>query len=199
MRRGFQGCGSTSHRARLGLLAFWIVALSAGLWLVPVAGAITLGQVAPPDLGGCVTCNIFQQRTTPGGPSYRVPAGRWTIKRWSAEGGATSPAETRLRVYRRTKTAGRFRLIGQSHTETLPADASPRFDTKLPVVRGDRLGVRTTGGASAGYNAGPGFGNVAAILTCDPGVGQRVGTGTACPLVQDTSEFTNMWAQLRRR
>jgi hypothetical protein len=199
MRRGFQGRRIASHRALLGLLAFSIVGLSATSWLVPAAGAITLGQVAPPNLGGCSNCNVFQQRTLPSAPSYRVPAGRWTIKHWSAQGGGTSDAQTRLRVYRPTKTAGRFKLIGQSHTETVPGDASPRFDTKLRVRRGDRLGIRTTGGASAGYDAGE-TGNVEAIVTCDPtGVGQLVGTGTACPLVQDTSGFVNMWAKLRKR
>jgi hypothetical protein len=184
----------------LGLLALSIVGLSATFWLAPGAGALTLGQVAPPNLGGCVGCNIFQQKTAPGAPSYRVPAGRWTIKRWSSQGGGLSPAETRLRVYRQTKTAGRFKLIGQSHVETVPADGSPRFDTKLRVRRGDRLGIRTTGGASAGYDAGGKDGNVEAILTCDPtDVGQLVGTGTACPVVQDTNGFVNMWAKLRRR
>jgi hypothetical protein len=198
MFSGFHGRRTARHRGLLRLSAFLIVALGATVWLVPAAGAITLGQVAPPNLGGCVGCNIFQQRTTPTAPSYRVPAGRWTIKRWSAQGGGTDPAEARLRVYRPTKTAGRFKLIGQSHAETVPADGSPRFDTKLRVRRGDRLGIRTSGGAPAGYNAGEN-GNVVAFPTCDPGVGQRVGTGTACPTVKDTSEFVNMWAQLRKR
>jgi hypothetical protein len=191
---------TASHRAILGVLTFSIGGLIATFWLVPAAGAITRGQVAPPNLGGCVTCNIFQQKTVPSAPSYRVPAGRWTIKRWSAQGGDTAPAETRLRVYRPTKTAGRFKLIGQSHTETVPADASPKFDTKLRVRRGDRLGIRTSGGAPAGYDAGGETGNVDAILTCDPtAVGQLVGAGTACPLVQSTNGFVNMWAKLRKR
>lgn len=198
MLGGFQGCRTATRRAVLGVLAFSIVGFSATFWLVPGAGARTLGQVAPPNLGGCVNCNIFQQTTAPGAPSYRVPAGRWTIKRWSSQGGDTDPAQARLRVYRPTKTAGRFKLIRQSAVETVPADASPRFETNIRVKRGDRLGIRTSGGASAGYDAGTG--NVGLIPLCDPSaLGQLVGIGTACLLVEYPDGFVNMWAKLRRR
>src|SRR3954451_9907495 len=182
--------------------------LSAGLALVGAlsvaasANALTLGQVAPPDLGGCVSCEGFQLKVGAGAPKYRVPAGStglWTINSWSAQGGGSANGRARLRVYRRTQTGGQFKLVKQSDLKTVPKDGSPSFATSLNVRQGDFLGLGVNGGLSLGYGT-TFIDSDLKILGCDPtGVGQLVGAGTTCPLFDDPSDLINVSATLTPR
>ena len=180
----------------LGLAAVGALALAAS------ASALTLGQVAPPNLGNCSGCDGFQLKVGAGAPKYRVPAGptgRWTITSWSAQGGGMSDGEARLRVYRRTQTGGQFELVQQSHLELVPAHGSPDFATSRNVRQGDLLGLGTVHGLPVAYNTGF-TGSDVKLLFCDPtGVGQLVGAGTTCPLFDYPSDLINVSAQLTPR
>jgi len=168
---------------------------SSALWLSATANALTLGHVAPPKLGGCVSCNVFQVHTGAGEPRYRVPAGNWTITSWSAQGGGSDTAQAQLRVYRPTATLGQFKLVKQSKLETIPASGHPSHPTSIKVIGGDLLGLGTTGGASAGYNTLV-TSDKLKIAVCHPALGQLVGKGTSCNLVLSTSSLANVSAEL---
>src|SRR5262245_48087298 len=117
-------------------LSLGLVAVGALVWATG-ASARTLGSLAAPGLGGCVSCNIFQTKTAVGEPKYRVPkgpTGLWTITAWSAQGGQFDGA-ARLRVYRPTATHGQFKLVAQSALETVPANQHPSFTTSEDVKR----------------------------------------------------------------
>lgn len=176
------------------------LALAAGLVLAlpAMANVVLIGQVSPPDAGGCNSCAQFQLKTESGQPSYKVPKGKWELKAWSAQGGGSADGGARLLVFRPTATPGRFQLIGRSHKATVPADGSPFFSTQIQVKGGDRLGVATVDNLPSGH-AGNG-GDQAQALTCNPqGVGQKVGAGTACPLTDFPQSLTNVEAKLRPR
>ena len=182
--------------------------LSGGLALVGAlsaagsASALTLGQVAPPNLGNCSSCDGFQLKVGAGAPKYRVPAGStglWTINSWSAQGGGSANGRARLRVYRRTPTGGQFKLVKQSDLKTVPKDGSPSFATSLNVKQGDMLGLGTVSSLPLAY--GTAFtGSDVKILFCDPtGVGQLVGAGTMCPLADYQDGLVNVAATLTPR
>jgi hypothetical protein len=166
------------------------------------ASALTLGAVAPPNLGGCGSCDAFQLTVGAGAPRYRVPAGPtglWTITSWSSQGGGIADGKARLRVYRRTQTAGQFELIKQSHLGLVPAAGSPDFATDIKVKKGDLLGIGTQDNVPSGYSTGVTGGNVKAV-GCDPtGPGQLVGNGTSCPLSDFPGEQINVSATLTPR
>ena len=165
-----------------------------------MADALRLGTVAPPDLGGCVSCQLFQVTTASGERSYKVPKGRWKITSWSAQGGGDDDGEARLLVFRRTGTPGQYKLIGRSHLETVPADGSPNFATNIAARRGDRLGIGTIHSLPAGYNTANTSDLEAIVNGCSPlGLGETVGAGTSCPLVDSPSSRANVSARLRPR
>ena len=188
--------------ARLArLLASLAVAAGVALSVPAIANALRLGTVAPPDLGGCSSCSVFQVTTAPGERSYKVPKGRWQVTSWSAQGGGTADGEARLLVFRRTAAPGQYKLTGKSRLETVPADGSPNFATNVGVRRGDRLGISTIASVPAGYSTANAS-DLEAIVggSCDPfAVGERVGAGTTCPLVESPSTRANVSARLQPR
>src|SRR5205814_1332829 len=127
------------RRIRLRLFSSLVLGLMAAgaLWPTGSAGARTLGAVAPPGLGGCSSCDVFQRKTAAGQPRYRVPAGNWTITSWSAQGGGTAAGQARLRVYRPTGTPGQFKIVKQTSLRSIPANGHPSFATSLAVQGGD--------------------------------------------------------------
>jgi hypothetical protein len=191
---------SMTIRGRL-LLSLGL-ALVGALSVAASANALTLGQVAPPNLGGSVSGDVFQLKVGAGAPKYRVPAGPtglWTIDSWSAQGGGSANGRARLRVYRRTQTGGQFKLVKQSDLKTVPKDGSPSFATSLNVRQGDLLGLGTVSEVPVAY--GTTFtGSDVKILGCDPtGVGQLVGAGTTCPLFDYQPGLVNVAATLTPR
>ena len=106
----------------MGALTF---AAGLALALPAIADVLLIGQVSPPDLGNCGSCEAFQLKTEGGKPSYKVPKGKWELKAWSAQGGGSADGEARLLVFRRTATPGRYEVVGRSHEETVPADGNP--------------------------------------------------------------------------
>jgi hypothetical protein len=190
----------SSMRKRL-LLSLGLAAVGALSMAVP-ASAITLGAVAPPDLGGYFSCDVFQLKVGAGAPKYRVPAGStglWKITSWSAQGGGTADGRAQFRIYRRTQTAGQFELVRQSHLETIPADGSPNFATDVNVKEGDLLGLGTRANIPSAYSTAF-TGSEVKTVGCDPtGTGQLVGNGTTCPLGTLNNNLVNLSAKLTPR
>jgi hypothetical protein len=166
-----------------------------------VANALRLGTVAPPDLGGCASCDVLQVTSAPGERSYKVPRGRWKVTSWSAQGGGAEDGEARLLVFRRTAAPGQYKVIGRSRLETVPADGSPNFATRVRVRRGDRLGISTIASVPAGYSTAN-VSDLEAIVggSCDGlAPGEKVGAGTPCPLVESPTTRVNVSARLKPR
>ena len=161
------------------------------------ASALSLGQVAAPNMGGCGSCSVFQARSAPKTPRYVVPAGAtglWTITSWSAQGGGSEAGRARLRVYRPTATAGNYKLIKQSRYQLVPADAHPSFTTNLNVKKGDLLGLETVSGLVSAY--GVPTNSTAKTVGGGPPLGAIVGPGTPFMLGTLTFEQVNVQATL---
>jgi hypothetical protein len=187
---------------RNGLLASLCLAVVGALMTAGPASAITLGSVAPPNLGDCTSCDGFQLKVVAGEPKYRVPpgpTGLWTITSWSSQGGGTSAGEARLRVWRPTSTPGQFKLVRQSIYRTIPPNGHPSFSTSLNVKDGDLLGLGTVSGMVLGYSPGT-TGSDMKLVFCDPtGTGQLVGAGTGCSVGDLPNNLVNVSATLKVR
>jgi hypothetical protein len=140
---------------------------------------VTLGSLAPPDLGGCGNCNVLQWKSAPGEPSYQVPPGKWKVISWSAQGGGNAAGKARLRVYRPTGTKGQLKLVRQSAYGAIPPDGHPVFATNLKVRGGDVIGLYTQDNVPSAHDIGPRK-NVVWTAGCVTGLGHLVGPGTGC-------------------
>jgi hypothetical protein len=190
-----------ASRVRMRLLLALAFTAAGALSLTATASALTLGSVAPPNLGACTSCDAFQFQVAAGQPKYRVPAGStgfWTITSWSTQGGGTDAGHARIRIWRQTGTPGQFKLVRQSALETVPAHGHPSFTTSLNVQKGDLLGLGTLDGLASAY---PGVaGDNIKTVSCDPtGPGQLVGQGTGCSLGNFPGYLVNVSATLKPR
>jgi len=184
---------------RLGRETALVVALGCAFALAVAASssALSLGQVAAPNMGGCGSCSVFQSKSAPKAPRYVVPAGAtglWTITSWSAQGGGSEAGRARLRVYRPTATAGNYKLIKQSRYQLVPADAHPSFTTNLNVQKGDLLGLETVSGLVSAYSVS--VNSTAKTVGGGPPLGAIVGPGTPFMLGTLTFEQVNVQATL---
>ena len=142
---------------RLGRQTALVLALGGAFALAVAASAnaLSLGAVAPPNMGGCGSFRYFQSRTAPTTPRYAVPAGPtglWTITSWSAQGGGSATGRARLRVYRPTTTPLEYKLVKQSRFQAVPPKPPhPKFSTNLNVQKGDLLGLETISGLASAY------------------------------------------------
>ena len=171
------------------------------LALAASANALSLGAVAPPNMGGCGNCDVFQSRTAPNTPRYAVPAGptgQWTITSWSTQGGGSATGRARLRVYRPTATAGQYKLVKQSRFQVVPPDAHPKFTTNLNVQKGDLLGLATISGLASAY-ASTSNSTVKTVGGGPSGPVTTVGAGTPFPLGTLNPELVNVQATLVSR
>jgi hypothetical protein len=190
-----------SQRAGTRHFSCLVLGLVAASVLLPAgsANALTLGALAPPNLGGCGSCDVFQRISVVGQPLYKVPPGLWTITSWSAQGGGTAAGKARLRVYRPTATPNQYKLMRQSSLGLIPASGHPTFAASIDVRGGDLLGIETVSNVPSAFSTSA-IGPKVSTLQCDPtGVGQLVGAGTPCPLGTLLSEFANIKATLIMR
>jgi hypothetical protein len=166
------------------------------------ASALTLGAVAPPNMGGCSNCNVMGFQSAVGAPKYRVPAGPtgfWTITAWSSQGGGADAGQARLRVYRQSGSPGQYKMVRQSALETIPAHGHPSNATSLNVMKGDLLGLSTVDNVVSAYDTGVTGDNTKTILCNLTGPGQIVGPGTSCPFGNLGTELPNVSVTLQSR
>ena len=171
---------------------------------IPGAGGaksnrVKLGHIAPPDTGACSNCNGFQVSVDKKSPRYRVPKGHWTIVKWRTRGGGTEEGSARMRVWRETHADGKYKLIGQSKVETVGVEEAAAFQAHIKVKRGDLLGLVAINGLASGYLTGDPDDVIGAAACFAGGVGDSVGTGTACPVSPLDDSLSNVAATLKRR
>ncbi len=129
--------------------------LFAGIAAQPAAAATTVGQFPPP--GTPDTCFApapppslgasFIQVDVGSGTSYEVPADG-VITRWHSSVTADDPV-VYLRTFQRTG-GSTFVAIGESAPHVLVPGAPSTFDTRIPVLRGDLIGLRVKGVGNLG-------------------------------------------------
>jgi len=182
--------GQRTRALRFSTLALGL-AVASGLPLTGAAFARSLGSLAPPNYGGCTSCEVFQGSTALGQPSYVVPHGNWTITSWRAQGGGTAAGHAKLRIYRPTNVAGQFKLLAESALMTIPKNGHPSFTVSIAVRGGDLLGIQTVDNLPSAYSSGV-SGDNSSTVPCGPTVGQRVGAETSCALGVITTELANV-------
>jgi hypothetical protein len=173
------------------------VVVAATIWLAAPAGAATvsLGRIAPMGVpGGCGGCSSLQLQSDPASSSYEVPpGGPWTVTSWSARGGPTMADSARLLIYRPTATAGQFQLVANTADVPFGIVEAPVTPVSIPVLSGDRIGLRTTGtGDMPGAHPSAFAGDVFAGVMGNLMLGETVGPGGDHALLQDDSNLTNV-------
>ena len=166
----------------------------------PASKALRLGQVAPAsaDPGStCGSCAAFQGATASGSPSYRLPAGKWTITSWKTRNISTESRFARLYVFHRT-TKGRYTLVGQSVKETLPPKSATYFSTNIRARKGDVIGLDSLSHMITGF-ASLQAGDVENGIDCHPHPGDTIGPGTGCHRFGFANTFVNVAAKAHRR
>jgi len=126
-----------------------VVAVAVGAVFVTLAApsaagaAVSLGQTGPPNLA-CGGQFYLIQSATDGPPSYAVPSGPYgVITSWRTQGydGEEGPGTGRLFVWRPTAQPNRFIYVDSTTPEIFVAGIVRTFAARLPVQRGDVLGM----------------------------------------------------------
>jgi hypothetical protein len=130
---------------RLRLISALVGATGVGLLSATSAGAATnLGETFdPPD--SCAPDTTYLLTKSPGN-TYTVPFGG-VITSWSFQAGSVPPVSVRLKVGRvvsgtdLSDVETDLSIIGQSATETVPANTLKSYTTRVAVQQGDFLGI----------------------------------------------------------
>jgi hypothetical protein len=142
------------------------------------AGIKTIGQTGAP--GASLGTGLYVQPAAAGANPYIVPNGKWMIRSWSTQAGA-SGGQMALVVFRPTGVANQYKVFGESAVHTLTANVLNTFSTKAPAKRGDLIGLW------ADASAAPLFG------TTDPndfGFGQPVSQPPSVGTTISVSSFS---------
>ena len=123
-------------------------AVLAGL-LAPSSGlaATTIGQ-SPPTDGAPVVCaagSAHVQDGVNGGVPYIVPPGGGVITSWSHDAAAT-PGTMALATFREELGATNYSPLAESQAETITPSTKNTFDTRIPVIGGELIGLHVVTG-----------------------------------------------------
>jgi hypothetical protein len=173
------------------------LAVSAALFFAaPALGATaSLGRIAPMGVpGGCGGCSSLQLQSDPASISYEVPpGGPWTVTSWSARGGPTMADSARLLIFRPTATAGQFQLVANTPDVPFGIVEAPVTPVSIPVLPGDRIGLRTTGsGDMPGRHPSAFPADIFAGVMGNLMLGETAGPGGDYGLLQDASQLANV-------
>ena len=162
---------------RISVSLFLAVFLACPL---PAGAATTLGQLDPAAAPGnsCAGNSGWVQSAETGAGTYVVPAGGGVITSWSHKSNTQSGRELALRIWRPTATPTVYTLIGGGGFQILAPSTVNTFAVRLPVLAGDRLGLRvgnpgipTGGGASCAFSSAVGNTAGAVFLLAEPSAG----------------------------
>ncbi len=128
-----------------------LLALAAGFGLsVAIAwGSSTeLGQTTATPVFGVQT-PVVAVSTMPGTPSYETPDG--VLTRWRFHSSADAAAgAVRLKIFRYTGTGLAFEVLAESSLKTLAPDTAYEFNERIPVKKGNLLGLTAVANAEVG-------------------------------------------------
>jgi hypothetical protein len=158
-------CGSGVSMLAAGAL----LALPAGA----LASSVKIGSTFTASGGFTPPITFVVVSTASGSPKYVVPKDGSRITAFSMQAGASTTSRVKLKVMRKTATAGTWTVIGQSSAVTLTPNVLNKFATSVVVHAGDVLGltdVSTTGNAPA-IGAGFSTGDVLGEASGDSAVG----------------------------
>ena len=118
--------------ASLGALAVAVFASSA------LAGIVNLGGTGADPGTNCVGLIGINTQVGSGNPSI-VPAGEWTLTRWSLAGGTGGTVG--LRILRPTGVPHQYTIVAASKTKTLTPGVTNTFTASVSVHGGDVIGL----------------------------------------------------------
>lgn len=164
MRKRVLGLTSAAALAVAGLLAGPTGALAAS---VKIGSTFTGASAFPP------TTTYIVVSTAATSPKYVVPAHGARITGFSVQGGTTTGAKVKLKVFRKATTPGTWTVIGQSTAVTLTPSKLDNFTTSIAVHPADVLGLTdlSTGGGAPIFRPGFATGDVLGEGPGDPAVG----------------------------
>ena len=150
-----------SRLSRLGIAS----ALAAALLLLAAtaaAGAVTIGQLAPPNPASETSADTDRaQPSVISGNSYVVPATggitAWTLTSWSHNAAADIGQELTMKVFRKVADPMTYTVVGHDGPRPLTPSIVNTFQTSLAVRAGDVLGNNSKSPAeNASYFPAPG-------------------------------------------
>jgi hypothetical protein len=137
---------------------FALLTLAAAFGALSLGGvahgqSITLGQAASDPLAACGADGVgFNTATRPGGPSYVVPAGVWTISSFSFAGGTGGSLAPM--VVRPTGVLDEYIVVYAGAAQTLTAGVINAFPASVTVQGGDIIGLWGAMGTECGVPTG---------------------------------------------
>lgn len=122
------------HRriAALGVIALAVFASTAAAGIVNLGG---IGADPGTDCSGLVAINSH----VGSGNSSIVPAGEWTLTRWSLTGGTGGAVG--LRILRPTGVTSQYTFVAATKTKTLTPGVTNTFTASISVRGGDVIGL----------------------------------------------------------
>ena len=118
--------------AAVGALALAVFASTAA------AGIVNLGGTGADPGTNCSGLIAINNQVASGNPSI-VPAGEWTLTRWSLTGG--SGGTVGLRILRPTGIAHQYTIVAATKTKSLTPGVMNTFTASISVRGGDVIGL----------------------------------------------------------
>ncbi len=131
-----------------------LLALAAGFGLataIAIGSSTEVGQTTASPVFGVQT-PVVPVSTVPGTPSYETPAGVLTSWKFHSSGDAAAGA-VRLKIFHYTGTGLAYKVLAESDLKTLDPDTAYEFKERIPVQKGDLLGLTAVDSAEVGITA----------------------------------------------
>jgi hypothetical protein len=168
-------------------LRIWAIAsVLAGVLVLPSSAFASSATIGSTFSGANNCCNppvtFIVQSTAATSPHYVVPVGGTKITAFRMQGNLNGGGQVELKVFRKTATAGTWKVIGQSAPETLSASVLNTFSTAIPVRAGDVLGLTAVSGSGEPiFGSGFASGDVLNLAPGNPAPGSNYSPTTPSP------------------
>jgi hypothetical protein len=171
--------GRAARAIRIGLLC---AAFTLGLFMiVPAAGAVTIGQLAPgTPTATCTGLADFGGGNGTNGSSYTVPAGGTTITSWSTNAAPGANPSLKFKVFRLVAGLD-FKVVAHDGPRPLSGGTVNTFSgLSIPVQPGDLIGLNSAD-ASLAIPSACIFGTPGGLLYVQAGDVADGSSGTFAP------------------
>lgn len=134
------------------LCTIGVVSAAMGGWSVGASTASAATEVGNQCIanGSASDFTLLQIERAPGSPLPLTAPASGVVTKWRVNSGLTSVLAENLRVFRATGSPNEFQAIADSRSEPI-VPGENAFDTRIPVLAGDRFGAYAASPSGALY------------------------------------------------